>query len=476
MSTSRNGAAADLQRANTTLQQQLDDQRAERDAALMREAALAEVLRIINHSQGDPLPVFETILEKAHRLCDADVGTLAKFDGEYFQAVAAHGWPDHHAALIRRPFRPHRVLQPLVDGARFVHNPNIRITASDGEVLASSDEAGERNALAVPLRKDGMLVGFISAFRHETRPFSEHEIALLESFAAQAVIAMENARLITEQREALEQQTATAEVLQVINASPGDLVPVFDAMLEKAMRLCEAAFGALFVSDGEVVRLARSRNVPADFKAYLEREPPRLDAGSLLSRAMREQTVLNVADLRETSPYRDRVSLSVAAVELAGIRSICWVPLIHETTALGLFAIFRQEVRPFSDKQITLLQNFAAQAVIAMENARLLTEQREALEQQTATAEVLQVINASPGNLAPVFDAMLEKAMRLCGAAFGSFYTYDGEQFHSAAQRGVPAAYAEFRAKNPPTPVPAVGCARSLAARRTLQILDLQGG
>ena len=146
---------------------------------------------------------------------------------------------------------------------------------------------------------------------------------------------MENARLLTEQREALEQQTATAEVLQVINASPGDLAPVFDAMLEKAMRLCEAAFGALFVSDGDVVRLARSRNVPADFKAYLEREPPRLDAGSLLSRAMREQTVLNVADLRETPPFRDGVSLSVAAVELAGIRSICWVPLIHETHRTG---------------------------------------------------------------------------------------------------------------------------------------------
>ena len=171
MSTHGTSAVAELQRANAALQRQLDEQRAERDAALAREAALAEVLDVINRSPGDPGPVFDAILEKAHSLCDAAMGALVLYDGEHFRAVATHGFPEQHAALIRRPFRPHRVLQPLVDGARFVHNPNIRITASDGEVLASSDEAGERNALAVPLRKDGILVGFISAFRHETHPF-----------------------------------------------------------------------------------------------------------------------------------------------------------------------------------------------------------------------------------------------------------------------------------------------------------------
>jgi two-component system, NtrC family, sensor kinase len=477
MTATQHKAVAEFERANAALQRQLDEYRTERDAALAREAALAEVLNVINGSPADPLPVFEAILDKAHNLCGAAVGSLMTFDGEHFRAVAIHGFPERHAAMVRRPFRPNSHLRLLMGGERLIHIADVKtleIGTDDAAGRSTIERTDVRTLLAVPLRKDRILLGFISAYRLEVRPFSEGEIAVLESFAAQAVIAIENARLLTEQREALEQQTATAEVLQVINASPGNLAPVFDAMLEKAMRLCEAALGALFVSDGEVVRLARSRNVPLDFKPYLEREPPRLDAGSLLSRAMRERTVLNVADLRETSPFRDGVSLSVAAVELAGIRSICWVPLIHETAALGLFAIFRQEVRRFSDKQMALLRNFAAQAVIAMENARLLTEQREALEQQTATAEVLQIINASPGDLAPVFDAMLEKAMRLCEAGFGSLYTYDGERFHSAAQRGVPPAYAAYRANNPPTLVPGSGPLRVLETKQPLHVLDLK--
>ncbi len=475
MNVAQDGMASELERANTALRQQLDEYRAERDAALAREAALVEVLDIINRSPGDPQPVFEAILKNAHILCGADAGALMPYDGDHFQAVATHGLPDEFVTMLRRPFRG-ASHQRLIDGERIVHVVDAKAIpwAEHGDVeRAFIERTNLRTSLFVPLRKDGTLLGFISADRHEVRPFSDKEIALLESFAAQAVIAMENARLITEQREALEQQTATAEVLQVINASPGNLAPVFDAMLEKAMRLCEASFGALFVSDGEVVRLVRSRNVPPDFKAYLEREPPRLDAGSLLGRAMREQTALNVADLRETSPFRDGVSLSVAAVELAGIRSICWVPLIHETTALGLFAIFRQEVRPFSDKQMALLQNFAAQAVIAMENARLITEQREALEQQTATAEVLQVINASPGELAPVFDTMLEKAIRLCDAEIGALYSYDGARLHIVATRGVPAAFINYRAKNQPTGRPGSRDARVFESRCSLHILDV---
>jgi GAF domain-containing protein len=210
---------------------------------LAREAALAEVLDVINRSPGDPAPVFAAILERAHRLCDAAMGSLGIFDGEHFRALATHGFQERIASQVRQPFRPHRYMRPLVDGARLIIEPDLQALNSNDRVVHGVVAAGARTTLVVPLRKDGNLVGYISEFRREVRLFSETEIALLTTFAAQAVIAMDNARLITEQREALEQQTATAEILQVINASPGNLAPVFDAMREKAMRLCDAAFG-----------------------------------------------------------------------------------------------------------------------------------------------------------------------------------------------------------------------------------------
>src|SRR5215471_2643562 len=269
---------------------------------------------------------------------------------------------------------------------------------------------------------------------------AERDEALAERDKAQRGLAERTA----ERDEALEQQTAAAEVLQVINSSPGNLAPVFDAMLEKAMRLCGAAFGVLNTYDGKSFHRAATRGVPPAYDEWRRGRTAVSGPGTGHARIVAGEDIVHSLDLMAESAYRDGDPDRRAFVELAGARTGLIVALRKEGKLLGTIRIFRQEVRGFTDKQIALLQNFAAQAVIAMENARLLTETREALEQQTATAEVLQVINSSPGDLTPVFDAMLEKATRLAEASFGILMTYDGESFHTAALHGVPQAYAEY--------------------------------
>jgi class 3 adenylate cyclase len=244
----------------------------------------------------------------------------------------------------------------------------------------SANRAGIRTILIVPLSKEDEGLGLLTIYRHEVRLFSEKEIALVKNFGAQAVIAMENARLITETREALEQQTATAEVLGVINSAPGNLAPVFDAMLEKATRLCEAPFGHLRTWDGERFHLGAVHGEPRFCDWFRQRGPIRPDRDAPLGRILAGERVVLFTDVPGDEGYQTSAGFRDMA-EASGVRSAIWVALHKDDDLLGTITVYRQEVRPFSEKQIALLQNFAAQAVIAMENARLLDELRQRTEE-----------------------------------------------------------------------------------------------
>ncbi|MFZ1150932.1 MAG: GAF domain-containing protein [Xanthobacteraceae bacterium] len=368
----------------------------ERDEALEQlseafgqQTATADVLRIISSSPGELEPVFQAMLENAVRICEAKFGALYRIDGEKFHFAAEVGTPLEFVEHQRRrgPFQP----SPGSQLERVLRTRQVSHTDDATVEFASRPAAtlaGARSTVAVPMLKDDVLIGAIFIYRTEVRPFTDKQIALVQNFAAQAVIAIENARLLNELRESLEQQTATADVLRVISSSPGELEPVFQAMLENAIRICDAKFGTLLRRDGDAFRLAAGIGIPPELAEFhRQHETFQPVPGSPLDRAMRTKRVSHTADeAAEAAPS--------PPATLAGARSIVCVPMLKDDTLSGAIVIYRQEVRPFTEKQIELLTNFAAQAVIAIENTRLLNELRESLERQTATAEVLSVISS----------------------------------------------------------------------------------
>jgi two-component system, NtrC family, sensor kinase len=473
------------------LKQKLEARTRELAEASERQTATSEVLQIISSSPGDLQPVFETILANATRLCEANFGSLYLCEGDAFRITAMHNAPPAYEELRRRA--------PVVDSAHpavrailgrlaktkeIVHITDL-MAAPGAERGALAKLAGARTLLAVPMVKEDRLIGAIIIYRQEVRPFTDKQIELVTSFARQAVIAIENTRLLNELQartrdlsEALEQQTAASEVLHVISSSPGELEPVFETMLANATRICGAKFGVLFRSEEDALRAVALHGAPPLFAEERRRNPViRPSPDSTLGRAVATKQTLQIADVQDEPAHVDSPSGTTGAqlAKLAGARTLVAVPMLKESELIGAIVIYRQEVRPFTDKQIELLTNFANQAVIAIENTRLLKELRESLQQQTATSEVLRVISSSPGELEAVFQAMLANAVRICGAKLGDLYLREADGFRMAATHNAPPAYVEARTRGPLLrPPPDAPLSRVASMKQVVQIADIK--
>src|SRR5262249_32675676 len=452
--------------------------------SLEQQTATSEVLKVVSSSPGDLQPVFEAMLANATPLSGAKFGVLYRTEGDAFRTVALYSAPLAYAEERRRSpiVRPHpesalgRVLatKRTVQITDVLKQPHYFDAPSGYAAPLLPKLAGARTVLAVPMCKDNDLVGIIAIYRQEVRPCTDKQLQLVPNVTAQAVIAIEYPRLSTELRtrtdaltESPEQQKATSEVLKVISSSQGELQPVFDAILANATQICEAEFGNLTLYDGEMFRRVALYNAPAAWAADLQHDPRRTrEQAPLLYRLADTPAIVHIADVFAEAPGE-------TIHKFTGARSLVIVPMFKGEELAGSIGIYRQEVRPFSEKQIALLKSFADQAVIAIENARLLSELRESLEQQTATSEVLQVISSSPGDLQPVFSAMLERAARLCSASFGNIFRWDDGALRLVATYNTPAAFAEVRSREGLRPNQNNPIAEMLAAKTVLHVDDL---
>jgi len=473
-------AAADPEQIIADLQRRLDE-------SVAQQAATAEVMQLINASSGNLAPVFDAIVDKAMRLCDAGFGGLWVVEGDLARAAATRNLSDAYTEfLTRRPVLQAEAFGPKMKDQPVVHIADLAMTESYRQrapiTVASVELGGIRTYLAVPLRESGALAGVISMYRKEVRPFTDRQIVLVQGFAAQAEIAMTNARLFEAERqrsrelsESLEQQTATSEVLEVVSRSPGDLEPVFAAMLENAVRICDAKFGNIHRWDGDTAHLVATHKTPpafAEARRRLSAFRPGPNTG--IGRMVATKTVTQIVDLTAEPTYAvERVPAIVAAVELGGVRTFLAVPMLKENELIGAFTVYRQEVRPFTDKQIELVQNFAAQAVIAIENTRLLSELRESLQQQTATADVLKIISRSTFDLKTVLNTLVESAARLCEADMASIPRQTGAIFDHVATYGYDPAFQEFLQRNPISAGRGTVTGRAVLEGKTVHIPDV---
>src|SRR5215831_5711449 len=429
-------STTDLQEQVAALTRELTEARKQLTEALEYQTATSEVLDVISRSPTDVQRVCDMIAESAARLCEG------RFDGRLLHFVAHHGLTPEVLEINRRaypapPSRRTAAARAILE-RDFVQIPDI--SADPDYVLgAMSVVGGYRSVVAVPILRDGLPIGSIAVARAPAGLLPDRQVELLKTFADQAAITIENVRLFNETKEALEQQTATSEVLKVISSSTGELEPVFQATLANAVNISGSKYGLLLLYDGKKFRAAAVHDLPPAYAHALRAQPiPEARPGDGLFTLVDTKRVVQIADIASEPAYAGG-----RLTALAGVRTLLIVPMLKEDELIGAIAIFRQEVRPFDEMHIELVTNFAAQAVIAIENTRLLNELRESLQQQTATSEVLNVISSSPGALKPVFDAMLEKATQICGAKFGTMFRFADGEFRAMAWLGTPASIIE---------------------------------